>query len=79
MDLPNPGIEPGSPALQQILYQLKPDLNKGTLIYSQAEGQGPLNQAIMYDYNNKNNKKQVKETVSHMGKYMGFFYALMLF
>ena len=57
----------------------KPDLNKGTLIYSEAEGQGPLNQAIMYDYNNKNNKKQVKETVSHMGKYMGFFYALMLF
>ena len=45
----------------------KPDLNKGTLIYSQAEGQDPLSQAIMYDCNNKNNKKQVKETVSHMG------------
>ena len=31
---------------------------------SQAEGQGPLKQAIMYDYNNKSNGKQVKETVS---------------
>ena len=31
---------------------------------SQAEGQGPLKQAIMYDYNNKSNGKQVKEAVS---------------
>jgi len=41
-------------------------LNTGTLVYSQAEGQDPLRQAIMYDYNNKSNKKQVKETVSNM-------------
>ena len=34
---------------------------KGT--HSQAEGQGPLRQAIMYDDNNKSNEKQVKETV----------------
>ena len=25
-------------------------------------GQGPFRQAIMYDYNNKNNENQVKET-----------------
>ena len=31
---------------------------------SQAEAQGPLKQAIMYDYDNKSNGKQVKETVS---------------
>ena len=30
---------------------------------SQAEGQGSLKQAIMYDYNNKSDGKQVKETV----------------
>ena len=41
-------------------------LNTGTLIYSQAEGQDPLRQAIMYDYNNKSHEKQVKETVSNM-------------
>ena len=35
-------------------------LNKGTSVYSQAEGQGPLRQAIMYDYNNKSKEKQVK-------------------
>ena len=29
-----------------------------------AEGQGPLRQAIKYNYNNKSNEKQVKETVS---------------
>ena len=28
--------------------------------------QGPLSQAIMFDCNNKNNKKQVKEAVSNM-------------
>ena len=30
------------------------------------EGEGPFKQAIMYDYINKNNEKQVKETVSNM-------------
>ena len=39
------------------------ELNKGTLVYNQAERHGPLRQAIKYDYNNKSNKKQVKETV----------------
>ena len=39
-------------------------LNKGTLFNSQAEGQDSLRQAIVYDYNNKSNEKQVKETVS---------------
>ena len=38
-------------------------LNKGTLVYSQAEGQDSLRQTILYDYNNKSNEKQVKETV----------------
>ena len=33
-------------------------------MYHEAEGQGPLRQAIMY-YNNKTNKKEVKETVSN--------------
>ena len=42
------------------------ELNKISLVYSQEEGQGPLRQAIKYDYNNKSNKKQVKETVSNM-------------
>ena len=32
---------------------------------SQAEGQGPFKQAIMYAYN-KSNEKQVKETLSTM-------------
>ena len=31
---------------------------------SQAEGQGSLRQAIMYDYTNKSNREQVKETSS---------------
>ena len=31
---------------------------------SQADGQGPLKQATVCDYNNKSNGKQVKETVS---------------
>ena len=38
------------------------ELKKDTLVYTQAEGQGPLRQAIKYDYNNKSNKKQVKES-----------------
>ena len=42
------------------------EMNKSSLVYSQAEGQGPLRQAIKYDYNNKSNKKQVKETVYNM-------------
>ena len=42
------------------------ELKKDTLIYSQAEGQGPLRQAIKYDYNNKSNKKQINETVYNM-------------
>ena len=36
-------------------------LNKGTLV--QAEGQDSLRQAILYDYNNKSNENQGKETV----------------
>ena len=32
---------------------------------SQAEGQGPLKQAIMYDYNNESNGKQVKKQFQH--------------
>ena len=40
------------------------ELNKGIVVYCQAEGQGPLRQAIIYDCNNKSNEKQVKETVS---------------
>ena len=31
---------------------------------NQTEGQDSLRQDIMYDYNNKSNEKQVKETVS---------------
>ena len=36
-------------------------MNKGTLVYSQADGQSPLMQALMYDSNNKSNGKQVLE------------------
>ena len=32
----------------------------------QSDGQGPLRQALMYDYNNKTNENQVIETVSNM-------------
>ena len=32
-------------------------------IPGQAERQGDFKQAIMYDYNNQSNKKQVEETV----------------
>ena len=42
------------------------ELNKGSLVYNQAERHGPLRQTNKYDYNNKSNKKQVKETVSNM-------------
>ena len=37
--------------------------NQTLLFNSQAEGLGPLRQAIIYDYNYKTNEKQVKETV----------------
>ena len=37
--------------------------NKGTLVYSQAEGQGPLDKPLV---KNKSKEKQVKETVSNM-------------
>ena len=37
------------------------ELNKGTLVYSQAEGQSPLKQAIIDHYNNKSNEKQAKQ------------------
>ena len=33
-------------------------------MYRQAEGQGCVRQAILWDYNNKSNTKKVKETVS---------------
>ena len=33
-----------------------PELNKGTLVYSQAEGQDPLRQAIEYYYKHKSKK-----------------------
>lgn len=36
---------------------------KAVWFNSQAERQGSLRQAIVYDYNNKNNEKQAKETV----------------
>ena len=45
------------------------ELNKGTLVYSQTESSW---QAIEYDYNNKSNKKQVKETVSNMQSELAF-------
>ena len=37
-------------------------LNKGTSVSSQAEGQGPLRQVIIYDHKQKQ-QKAVKETV----------------
>ena len=50
------------------------ELKKGTLVYSQAEGQGPLIQAIKHDYNNKSKKvKQVKGTVSNMESELASF------
>ena len=51
------------------------ELNKGTLVYSQAEEQGPLEQAIMYDCNNKSKwKKQFQHGVS-----IGFFATFYLY
>ena len=50
------------------------ELKKGTLVYSQAEGQGPVMQAIKYDYNNKSKKeRQVKGTVSNMESELASF------
>ena len=37
-------------------------VNKGNLV-CQAEEQDSLRQTILYEYNNKSNKKQIKETV----------------
>ena len=48
------------------------ELNKSPLVYRQAEGQGPFKQATVYAYNNKSNKKQVKETVSIMESELAF-------
>ena len=48
------------------------ELNKGTLVYNQAERHGPLRQAIKYDYNNKSNEKQVKVTVFNMESELTF-------
>ena len=39
------------------------ELNKSTLVYSQAKGAGSSRKARKY--NNKSNEKQVKETVSN--------------
>ena len=44
-------------------------MKKGTLVYSQTESSW---QAIEYDYNNKSNKKQVKETVSNKRSELAF-------
>jgi len=41
------------------------ELNNGSLVYTQAEGQGPFKHAILNDYNNKNNEKQIKGTISN--------------
>ena len=35
------------------------ELNRVTLFYNQAEGQGPLRQAILYDYKSKSKASQV--------------------
>ena len=48
------------------------ELNKGTLVYSQAEELDALAQAMKYGYNNKSNK-QVKETVSNMESELASF------
>ena len=48
------------------------ELNKGSLVYSQAEGQGPLRQATMYDYNNKNNEKASQRNSFQHGVRIGF-------
>ena len=52
----------------QILFEL----NKSTSVYSQAEGQDPLRQAIMCDYNNKislRNGSSVQESKSTLPDY----------
>ena len=43
-------------------------LKKGTLVYSQAEGQDSLRQTVLYDFNNKSSKEQIKETVPSLGQ-----------
>ena len=64
-----PRIEPRFPALQVDSLPVEPQgkprkgvlissiLNKGTLVYSQAERQGPPSKALEYDYNNKSKPK----------------------
>ena len=51
-------------------------LNKGTLVsvHSPAEGQTSLGQVLLYDYDNKSNEKQVKESFQQ-GVRIGFFSA----
>ena len=53
------------------IYRWTRVLNKSTF-NSQAEGRGSLRQAIMYDYNNKSNGKQVKRNCSNMKSGVGF-------
>ena len=47
------------------------ELNKGTLVYSETERQGPLREAIKCDYNNKSNEKKSKKQFQH-GVRIGF-------
>ena len=52
------------------------ELNKGTPIYSQAEEQGPLRQAVMHDYNDKSNNKKASQRNSFQYRVrVGFFSA----
>lgn len=45
------------------------------LVYSQAEGQDSLRQAILYDYNNKNKRKASQKKEFQHGVRIGFFSA----
>ena len=38
------------------------------LFNSQAEGQDSLRQTVLYDFNNKSSKEQIKETVPSLGQ-----------
>jgi len=40
-----------------------PEINEGTLVYLSSRGARSSRQASEYDYNSKNNEKQVKQTV----------------
>ena len=48
------------------------ELNKGALVYSQAEGQGPLGKPLSMITVIKATKKQVNETVSNMESELTF-------